>query len=71
MVFVSFSNSKVFGELYRKPKHQEDSSGDHTDTQTYKRSQNEDVTKVVEIFDDVFVDPFTMSNCLLRLLNFA
>ena len=52
-------------------KQQEGSSGHHTDTQSYKRSYNEDVKKMVDLFEDTFVDPFTMNSPPLRLINFA
>ena len=50
---------------------QEVSNRHHTDRESYKKCYNEDVQKMVGMFDETFVDPFSTNSPPTRLINFA
>ena len=43
----------------------------HTDRKSYKKCYNEDVKKMVDLFDATFVDTFSINSPPTRLINFA
>ena len=43
----------------------------HTDNKSFKESFNLDVSKMCEMFEETFIDPFSIANPSPRLINFA
>ena len=53
------------------PDHQQAEKRHHTDNKSFKDSFNSDVSKMCEMFEETFIDPFSITNPSARLVNFA
>ena len=53
------------------PDQQQSEKRHHTDNKSLKESFNLDVSKMCEMFEETFIDPFSITNPSPRLVNFA
>ena len=68
--FLSRPVTAEYSMTYKGNMHQEHTqSKHHTNTAYYKKAFNLDISKRVEIFDETFIDPFSISNLIAFLLD--
>ena len=72
MFFITTCNCKVLLAFSRNgPDHQQSETRHRTDNKSCKESFNLDVSKMCEMFEETFIDPFSITNPSPRLVNFA
>ena len=58
-------------DIAGKPQKDSSTLKHHSDSVASKAKYNDNVSKMVQLFEDVFIDPFKLSDALTGLVNFA
>ena len=70
--FLSRLVTSKYSVYFRENLTQQEICNRHnTDRESYKKCYNEDVQKMVDMFDETFVDPFSTNSPPTRLIYFA